>query len=76
MADGFLPEFELGDYKRQLNLMISELLNGEKLMVLLRLGRQSYYVTVGSQQQKCSLQSGLTKSEEGKRSNTSKLLLG
>lgn len=55
MGDSLLQEFGRGDYKRQWNLMIFELLNGEKLMVPLRLGRRCCYVTVGAPRQNCSL---------------------
>lgn len=68
MGDSFLQEFEVSDYKRQLNLMISEL---RELTVLLRLGRESCYVTVGMPQPYCCSQRSLTHGpEEAQRHRT------
>ena len=64
-AIAFLQEFGLGDHRRQLALMISELLNSWKRMVPLRLGRQSSYVTVGCPRLKASFQRALTPGLEG-----------
>lgn len=61
----FLQEFGLGDHRRQLALMTSELLNGSKRMAPLRLGRQSSHVTVGSAQLSTSFQRALTPGLEG-----------
>ena len=76
MGDSFLQEFGLSDYKTQRNLMIFELLNGEKLMVPLSLGRWCCYVTVGASRQNCSLLPRPDAEwEEVERGSTSKLRL-